>query len=155
MHTHAQTIVHTHTHTHTYTLAYTHSHTHTQTHPYTFVHTHTRTHTPHTHTHCFQQRVHLIVCECIPHSLYTHTCRPKSDTCKTCDSLNIQIGSEGDTTTKQQLQFDLQLHQCKAERAYHQLKEDAALSRSSSTVDTITFDLQQSLPTPKLSTSIV
>ena len=62
--------------------------------------------------------------------------------------------SEGDTSTKQQLQFDLQLHQCKAERAYHQLK-DAALNRSSSTVDTITFDLQQSLPTPKLSTSIV
>lgn len=85
----------------------------------------------------------------------THTCRHKSDTCKTCDSLNIQIGSEGDTSTKQQLQFDLQLHQCKAERAYHQLKEDAALSRSSSTVDTITSDLQQSLPTPKLSTSIV
>lgn len=68
--------------------------------------------------------------------------------------MNVRIAAEEDSLAKEQLQFDLQLHQCKAERAYQQLKEDSALSQSLSTVDTITFD-QQSLPTLKLSTGIV
>ena len=85
---------------------------------------------------------------------FVHTCRPKGDRCKTCDSLNVRIAAE-DSSAKEQLQFALQLHQCKAERAYQQLKEDSALSWSSSTMDIITFNLQQSLPTPKLSTGII
>ena len=39
----------------------------------------------------------------------------------------------------------IQLHHRNAERAYQQLKEDAALSQSSQQVDVFTFDLQQSL----------
>ena len=81
--------------------------------------------------------------------------RPKSDTCKTCDSLNVRISAEKDLKAKQLLQCELKLHHCKAERAYQQLKEDTALSQASEDVDMITFDLQQSLPTPKLATNIV
>lgn len=54
-----------------------------------------------------------------------------------------------------QLQSELQLHHCKAERAYQQFKEDTTLCKLSWDVDMITFDLELSLPTPKLSTNIV
>jgi hypothetical protein len=52
------------------------------------------------------------------------------------------------------LEWELQLHYCKAEGAYQQLKEDTALRRMSSDVDMFMFDLQQSLPTPKLAPNI-
>ena len=80
--------------------------------------------------------------------------RPRSDTCKTCDSLNVRISAEEDVQAKSQLECELQLHHCKAEGAYQQLKEDIALCRTSSDVDMLTFDLQQSLPTPKLATNV-
>lgn len=81
--------------------------------------------------------------------------RPKSDTCKTCDSLNVRISAEEDSSAKRALETERKLHHCKAERAYQQLKEDTALSQLSQDVDTINFDLQQSLPTPKLATNVV
>ena len=67
----------------------------------------------------------------------------------------MRLTSEEDSDEKLKLEGELELHKCKAERAYQTLKEDTALSKSSSDVDVFTFDLQQSLPTPKLSTSIV
>ena len=80
--------------------------------------------------------------------------RPKTDTCKTCDAMNARFTAE-DQTAKQRLQLELRLHHCKAECAYQQLKEDTALCRSLQEVDMITFDLEQSLPTLKLSTNVV
>ena len=47
------------------------------------------------------------------------------------------------------------MHKCKAERAYQQLREDTALAQSDSDVELLTFDLQQSLPTPVLTTNTV
>ena len=82
-------------------------------------------------------------------------CRPKSDTCKTCDELRIQIEAATDETIKAQRKGELMLHQTKAERAYQQLKEDMALAKSDPTVAMITFDLEQTLPTPSISTNIV
>ena len=54
-----------------------------------------------------------------------------------------------------QLRAELDLHLCKAERSYQVLKEVTALSRIDANILTITFDLQQSLPTPMLSTNVV
>ena len=82
-------------------------------------------------------------------------CRPKTDTCKTCDSLKVQIEAEEDETNLAQLKGKKELHLCMAERSYQQLKEDSALAKSNSDVLTIIFDLQQSLPTPVLSTNVV
>ena len=56
---------------------------------------------------------------------------------------------------KRHLEGELMLHQCRAERAYQQLKEDASTSKATESVDMSTFDLQQSLPTPKKSTNVV
>ena len=67
----------------------------------------------------------------------------------------MRISAKEDAQAKSQLECELHLHHCKAERTYQQLKEDSALSRTSSDVDMFTFDLQQSLPTPKLATNIV
>ena len=69
--------------------------------------------------------------------------------------MKVKVDAETNTVTKQQLNGEWELHKRKAERAYQQLKEDTALSKSTSDVDAITFDLQQSLPTPVLTTNVV
>ena len=80
---------------------------------------------------------------------------PKSDTCKTCDTFVVKVDSEEDATIKRRLSASWDLHKRKAERAYAVLKEDTALAQSDPKVDMITFDLQQSLPTLRISTGIV
>ena len=80
---------------------------------------------------------------------------PKSDTCKTCDTFVVKVDSEEDAAIKRRLSASWDLHKRKAERAYAVLKEDTALAQSDPKVDMITFDLQQSLPTPRISTGIV
>ena len=92
------------------------------------------------------------------HFHHTHShflTSPKSDTCKTCDSMKVRIEAETSTEVQHQLQSELLLHQRKAERTYHQLREDTALSQSDSDTQTITFDLQQSLQTPLLMVNVV
>ena len=81
--------------------------------------------------------------------------RPKSDTCKECDSYKVQTDAEQDEATLAQLKGEWELHLCKAERAHHQLKEDAGVSKCDPNVMMVTFDLQQSLPTPVLTTNVV
>ena len=43
----------------------------------------------------------------------------------------------------------------KAERAYQQLRENIALSQSDTNHELLSFDLEQSLPTPVLTTNVV
>ena len=83
--------------------------------------------------------------------IYISLNRPKSDTCKTCDSVHVKLAVPGlDEGTKAQLKGELMLHQAKGERGYQALKEDTALAKSD---HTNTFDLQQTLPTPALLTN--
>ena len=62
--------------------------------------------------------------------------------------------AESDDSEKAILMGEWDLHKAKAERAYQQLKEDTALSRSRSDLELLTFDLEQSLPTPVLTTNV-
>ena len=80
--------------------------------------------------------------------------RPKSDTCKECDSYKVQTDAEQDGATLAQLKGEWELHLCKAEHIHHQLKEDTGLSKPDPNVMLVTFDLQHSLPTPVLTTNI-
>ena len=80
---------------------------------------------------------------------------PKSDTCKTCDTFVVKVDSKEDAAIKRRLSASWDLHKCKAERAYAVLKGNTALAQSDPKVDMITFDLQQSLPTPRISTGNV
>ena len=50
-----------------------------------------------------------------------------------------------------QLQAEWELHKRKVERAYQQLREDV----SDPNYKLLTFDLEQSLPTPVLTTNVV
>ena len=79
---------------------------------------------------------------------------PKTDTCKTCDTFKVKVDAERDEAKLAQLRGEWELHLCKAERSYQQLKEDSALGKSDPNVLVITFDLQQLLPTPILTTNI-
>ena len=78
--------------------------------------------------------------------------RPHTDTCKKCDAFNVKIEAMEDDREKATLQAQWELHQRKAEKAQDQLKIDSALNDSE--VDTFTFDLQKTMPTPALTTSV-
>ena len=81
---------------------------------------------------------------------------PKTDTCKTCDSYKVRVEAiANDNCELMQVQGEWDLHKAKAERAYQSLKEDIALSQSDQNWDLLTFDLEQALATPILTTSVV
>ena len=63
--------------------------------------------------------------------------------------------AEEDPAAAARLNARWELHKRKAERAYNLLQKDTALAQADFDVDMITFDLQQSLPTPLLTTGII
>lgn len=79
---------------------------------------------------------------------------PKKDTCLKCDvykskSMNAQ---EPKRSTLQKLHDE---HLERATFFQKQMKDDIQLAKTDITVETLTFDLQKTLPIPKLCTSIV
>ena len=81
--------------------------------------------------------------------------RPSLDTCQVCDSFSTQTAAESDPGKKAQLQSEWDLHKTKAQHAYRQLAEDTMYAKSNHDVVLLSFDLQQTLPTPQLTTNIV
>lgn len=69
--------------------------------------------------------------------------------------MKVQVEAEEDAETRRRLLSEWDLHKRKAERTYQQLREDTAEAQSDPNVDMITFDLQQSLPTPLLTVNII
>ena len=81
---------------------------------------------------------------------------PRSDTCKTCDSFNCRIKDSTDPVSTVQLQNDLEEHHKIAQLGFESLQRDTELARSSSeSTLVISFDLQQNLPTPHITTGLV
>lgn len=80
---------------------------------------------------------------------------PKSDTCATCDSLNMQINSMApDDEGLEILQNERKIHVENAEMAQDTIKQLASLaSKDPAKYHVIALDLQQVLPTPKLTVS--
>ena len=93
----------------------------------------------------------------LPHLTFTPSLSnsPKSDTCKKCNTYKVQTDAEEDEATVTQLKGEWELYLCKAQRAYQKLKEDTALSKCDPNVMLVTFDLQQLLPTPVLTTNVI
>lgn len=80
---------------------------------------------------------------------------PKSDTCKTCDSLHIKIKQcrlTNDSSELHKLLTNQQLHHRKAEAGLEMIKEFRKEAKEDDGLFVFTFDLQQALPLPKLST---
>ena len=61
--------------------------------------------------------------------------------------------AEADSDNHQQIMFQWELHKIRAEGAYQSLREDTALSNDD--IEMLTFDLQQVLSTPLLTTNVV
>ena len=78
--------------------------------------------------------------------------RPHSDTCKRCDAFKVKIEAIQSDDNKKVLKDQWELHKRKAENAQNHLKIDSQLQGSE--IDTFTFDLQKTMPTPSLTTSV-
>ncbi|XP_039283499.1 uncharacterized protein LOC111052342 isoform X2 [Nilaparvata lugens] len=78
---------------------------------------------------------------------------PKSDTCSKCDSLQIIIDdANASAEQKQTAKLEKEIHLRRADSAREKLKNYTAMSKETpNDVHVITVDLQQTLPTPKLS----
>lgn len=110
----------------------------------------------HTHTCSHLLPLSLSLSHALTHSLsLMHKHSPKTETCKTCDTLKVKTDAETVEARLMILWGEWELHLCKAERAHQQLKEDSALAKSNPNILVLTFDLQQSLPTPVLTTNVV
>lgn len=80
---------------------------------------------------------------------------PKSDTCATCDSLNLMINSNKDNESEaKNLQVKLQLHQTRAQAMQQNLKDEVKNNEENQNTTIISFDLQQTLPTPSLTVGL-
>ena len=77
---------------------------------------------------------------------------PKTDTCKTCCAAEIQVKACADSNDRKKLDDEWSLHKQQAQKAFEMLHNDTVISAESSEKQlTLAFDLQQTLPTPKLS----
>ena len=74
---------------------------------------------------------------------------------KLVDTLKVKTDAERDASPLTQLRGEWDLHLVRAEGGYNQLKEDTAVSKSDPSVDVLTFNLQQSLPTLVLSINVL
>lgn len=77
---------------------------------------------------------------------------PKSDTCKTCDTLEITINESKTEEEKRQASITKDLHLKRAKAMRGKLREMSAKAKEKpDDIHVISIDLQQTLPTPKLS----
>lgn len=80
---------------------------------------------------------------------------PKPDTCKTCNEINIKLytaRSNKDYLEVERLTTFINLHRNRAKAMQDLLKVETERSQNSINVCVISFDLQQALPIPKLTT---
>ncbi|KAF0748689.1 Uncharacterized protein FWK35_00027376, partial [Aphis craccivora] len=87
------------------------------------------------------------VYEKLVHDLNIFIKTPKTDTCNTCDQLHMKINFATD-------EEKLKLQEL-ADQAYSQKAHDKLESITDPTKKTLSFDLQQCLPTPQLETNVV
>lgn len=77
---------------------------------------------------------------------------PKKDTCANCDKFKIKLANNIQIAEKEILLEERNHHQNDAEEAYQTKRND--ISSNSNEKCTISFDLQQCLPTPSLESSV-
>lgn len=79
---------------------------------------------------------------------------PKVDTCTKCDMLQAQIQYSLQPEEKANLEKKLNDHQEQATRAYEQKRSDKMSCETDESLLVLSFDLQQCLPTPLLSSGL-
>ena len=73
---------------------------------------------------------------------------PRSNTCETCDLLNVTIQASKTDTEREEATSELAKHQEKASQGYSALQTDAKASKDVRDKTLLTFDLMQNLPVP-------
>ena len=79
----------------------------------------------------------------------------RTDTCKICDEFKVKVDAETDHDAQEQLRLEWDVHKIRAENAYQCIREDTAVFKSTSDTEMLTFDLEQALATPLLTTNVV
>ena len=78
---------------------------------------------------------------------------PKTDTCATCDSLDVTISDTVDTIEKQKLQDEKQAHLMKSQQFYAELQTCTTMAKENSNIACISFDFEKNLPLPHIPTN--
>lgn len=79
----------------------------------------------------------------------------KKDTCNICDSLKMQIDNEKIDEKKQELTEKHRKHIEEAENAQRLRREDFKIAKEQNEYECLTFDLEKTLPLPRIPTNIV
>jgi len=80
---------------------------------------------------------------------------PLKDTCAKCDRFDVQLKlPDSDSNVHTEIIEQRQLHPVAVEETFERRKADKNISRARPDIKAITFDLQQTLPTPHLQTSV-
>lgn len=95
----------------------------------------------------------------LKHIFYTNfnlRCKPlKKDTCKKCDLLALEIKKCCVPEEKEQLILQRDLHQMRAEELRKQMSQDMARAKTDPKFECLTYDLEKTLPLPRIPTNIV
>ena len=75
---------------------------------------------------------------------------PRSDTCETCDLLQIKIQASKSDADREEATSELAEHHEKASQGYSSLRADTKASKDVADKTLLTFDLMQNLPVPTL-----
>lgn len=81
--------------------------------------------------------------------------QPSTDTCSTCDRLQCAMNSTNSDDDKKRLALEKEVHLRKADSARDSYRMDVEGVKCSTNSMCVVFDLQKTLPTPKLQTSKV
>lgn len=76
------------------------------------------------------------------------------DTCKTCDALKVRLDSAMSEEIRVALKEEQEAHWKKWKAAINQKKKDASIAAKDHSVKVVSYDLEQILPTPFLTTSV-
>ena len=87
------------------------------------------------------------------HNLNLRIKKPKVDTCSTCDKFLMQLKTVNEEQ-KIEVTEKLEAHKLLADQGYISKNQDKQLSKMDQARKTLTFDLQQCLPTPLLKNSV-
>ena len=78
---------------------------------------------------------------------------PKTDTCATCDELNVKIDDEADPEKKQTLQDMKQAHIRESQQFYAEMRTCSAMAKENRNIACVSFDFEQNLPLPRIPTN--
>lgn len=81
--------------------------------------------------------------------------KPKKDTCNKCDTFSAKIKGLTNEEEKIKVQSEHDLHLQEAETARKEMNLDLEIAENNENTETVTFDMQKTLPLPRLSTNIL